>query len=154
MDFPDEDHLDKAKYISHYLVGTQNYSVVYDGKKGESLQAFTDSDWVSEDDSGISTQELIFQQDNDPKCTSKKAKKWMEGNDITLLDWPPQSPDLNPTEHLWNHIKQELSKYPTHAKGVWEIWERVEEVWNQISPEVCQNIIERKPRRLLSKIRK
>jgi len=57
-------------------------------------------------------------------------------------------------EHLWNHIKQELCKYPTHAKGVWEIWERVEEVWNQISPEVCQNIIERKPRRLLSKIRK
>ena len=51
----------------------------------------------SMEDFGISTQELIFQQDNDPKHTSKKAKKWMEDNDITLLDWPPQSPDLNPT---------------------------------------------------------
>lgn len=107
----------------------------------------------SMEDFGISTQELIFQQDNDPKHTSKKAKKWMEDNDITLLDWPPQSPDLNPVEHLWNHIKQELCKYPTHAKGVWEIWERVEEVWNQIPPEVCQNLIESEPRRLQAVIK-
>ena len=33
-------------------------------------------------------------------------------------------------------------------KGVWEIWERVAEVWNEIPPEVCQNFIESMPRRL------
>jgi len=45
---PSQEHLDKAKYIFRYLVGTQNYYVVFDGKKGESLQAFTDSDWASD----------------------------------------------------------------------------------------------------------
>jgi len=43
---PSQEHLDKAKYIFCYLVGMQNYCVVFDRKKGESLQAFTDSDWA------------------------------------------------------------------------------------------------------------
>jgi hypothetical protein len=38
------------------------------------------------EESGISREEVIFQQDNNPKHTLKKAKKWMEDNNITLLD--------------------------------------------------------------------
>jgi len=54
------------------------------------------------EESGIPEEEVpIFQQDNDPKHTSKKAKKWMKDNNITLLDWPAQSPDLSPIEHQW-----------------------------------------------------
>ena len=63
----------------------------------------------SMEESGISLEDVIFQQDNDPKHTSKRAKEWMEDNNITLLDWPPQSPDLNPTEHLWNHMKKNFT---------------------------------------------
>ena len=43
----------------------------------------------SMEESGISLKDVIFQQDNDPKHTSKRAKEWMEDNNITLLDWPP-----------------------------------------------------------------
>ena len=100
------------------------------------------------EESGIPEEQVIFQQDNDPKHKSKKAKNWMENNNITLLDWPAQSPDLNPIEHLWDHAKNRLKEYPTPPKGVWQIWERVEEVWNNIPPEVCQNLIESMPRRL------
>src|SRR3979490_1208343 len=100
------------------------------------------------EESGIAEGDCIFQQDNDPKHTSRKAINWMEENDITLLDWEPQSPDLNPIVHLWHHIKLQLCKYEAPVTGVWQIWERVAEVWNAIEPEVCQKLIESMPRRV------
>src|ERR1700733_8835781 len=45
---PSKTHLDKAIYIMRYLVGTQDYKIVYNGKKGEGLQAYTDSDWAAD----------------------------------------------------------------------------------------------------------
>jgi transposase len=83
---------------------------------------------LSIEESGIPKEDAIFQQNNNPKHTSEKAKKWMEAHNISLLNWPPQSPDLNPIEHLWQHVKSELTKYSRQPKGVWEIGKRVAEV--------------------------
>ena len=96
----------------------------------------------------IEEEERIFQQDNNPKHTSKRAQKWFEDNNIQVPEWPAQSPDLNPIEHLWEHLKYQLLKYDTPPKGVHKLWDRLEEEWDKISPEVCQNLIESMPRRI------
>lgn len=64
------------------------------------------------------------------------------------MEWPAQSPDMNPIEHLWEHLKRKLHKYNDPPKGVWELWDRVVEEWNKIPPEVCQKLVESMPRRL------
>ena len=44
----------------------------------------------------ISLEEAIFQQDIDPKHTSKKEGNWFQSNEINVMSWPAQSPNLNP----------------------------------------------------------
>ena len=49
-----------------------------------------------------------FQQDNDPKHTSRLAKEFMEREGINWWKTPPESPDLNPIELLWHELKHFL----------------------------------------------
>ena len=64
------------------------------------------------------------------------------------MSWPAQSPDLNPIEHLWSHLKRKLDGYPEPPKGIHELWERVEKVWEEIDDSVCQNLISTMPDRV------
>ncbi len=69
------------------------------------------------------------------------------------MEWPSQSPDLNPIEHLWNHVKKKLGEYEEPPSGIHELWDRFQEEWEGIEPSVCQNLIESMPRRIEAVLR-
>ena len=50
----------------------------------------------------------IFQQDNAPSHASRASKAHFAAKGVTLLDWPPSSPDTNPIENLWSIVKNRL----------------------------------------------
>jgi len=92
---------------------------------------------------------VIFQHDNDSKHTAKKVREWLDNQPFSVInDWPAQSPDLNPIEHIWAHLKRRLNQYDAPPSGMNALWERLENEWNQITKETCQNLIESMPQRL------
>ncbi|KAG2206382.1 hypothetical protein INT46_003811, partial [Mucor plumbeus] len=68
-------------------------------------------------------------------------------------DWPAQSPDLNPIEHLWHHVKIRLGAYETRAKNVKELWERFDYEWNQFIIEDLEPYYDSMPDRVLACIK-
>jgi transposase len=58
----------------------------------------------------IYTDEFIFQQDNSPIHTAKNTKSFLKEMNVRTMDFPPNSPDLNPIENMWHLIKHYMSK--------------------------------------------
>ncbi len=93
-------------------------------------------------------QRFTFQQDNDPKHTAKITKEWLHNNSVTVLEWPSQSPDLNPIEHLWRDLK--MAVHQRLPSNLTELERICKEEWQRIPKSRCEKLVASFPKRLMA----
>ncbi len=76
---------------------------------------------------------------------AKGTKSWFSDHGVTVLDWPANSPDLNPIENLWGIVKRKMRD--TRPNNVDDLKATVE-TWASIPPQQCHKLITSMPRRI------
>lgn len=87
-----------------------------------------------------------FQQDNDPKHTSRSTQEFMKKMKLKVLDWPSQSPDLNIIENVWYGLKNAV--HARRPKNLTELETFCMEEWTRIEPARIQKLLSCYPKRL------
>jgi hypothetical protein len=97
---------------------------------------------------------FLFMQDNAKCHKANEVLEFLKENNIPVMDWPAQSPDLNPLENLWSEFKKcfhqrfsELFNYPTKSlEAQYRYGEIMQEVWYSQGMEMVEVLIESMPR--------
>jgi transposase len=101
----------------------------------------------------------LFQQDNDPKHTARKNKQYLENKKkegkvtFDVLPWPSMSPDLNPIEHIWNKLKDNLRDRVDKPSNLDQLFTFVQEEWSKLPKEFLRNLADSLPRRIKAVIK-
>ncbi len=108
--------------------------------------------WTSSnmDSVPLSSSDGYFQQDNAPCNKAQIISDWFleNNNEFTLLKWPPQSPDLNPIEHLWDVVEWEILIMDVQPTNLQQLHDAIMSIWTKISEDCFQHLVESMPRRI------
>jgi hypothetical protein len=83
--------------------------------------------------------------DNDKKFKSIVVTEWVHNHGVTVLEWPPYSPDLNPIEHVWADLKRRVEA--VNPKGMLQLATAMMTCWLQTSPALCKKVVDSMPKR-------
>ncbi|KAK3533163.1 hypothetical protein QTP70_012415 [Hemibagrus guttatus] len=90
---------------------------------------------------------FLFQHDCTPVHKARSIETWMSEFGVEELDWPAQSPDLNPIEHLWDELERRLRARPSRPTSVPDLTNVLLEDRSKIPMNTLLNLVENLHRR-------
>ncbi|GBM87809.1 Transposable element Tc3 transposase [Araneus ventricosus] len=82
-----------------------------------------------------------YQHDNAHIHTSNATKNYINSKNVTVLEWPPMTSDLNPIENVWGIVSQKLYKNGGQFYSVNALKTAIERAWYKQEPEILQTLI-------------
>ncbi|GFW27037.1 transposable element Tcb2 transposase [Trichonephila clavipes] len=73
--------------------------------------------------------DFIFMDDNARPHRTLAVEELLESEDITRMDWPAYSPDLNPIEHVWDALGRRIAARLHHPENTQQLKQMLIEEW-------------------------
>lgn len=95
-------------------------------------------------------EDFILQHDNSPVHKAKKVAAFLESREVAVLEWPPQSPDLNIIENVWGNMKDALAHRQLRSLTADALWAIVQEEWERLrsNSNYCRSLYCSLPNRM------
>lgn len=100
-----------------------------------------------------SENDLIFQQDNASIHVSRSTREWFTSNNISILDWPSLSPDLNPIENVWGLLTRHVYANNRQFSSKEDLKAEIIRSWENLDQNTIAKIINSMPNRIFEVIR-
>ncbi|GFV46922.1 transposable element Tcb2 transposase [Trichonephila clavipes] len=81
--------------------------------------------------------DLIFMDDNARPHWTLAVEELLESEDITRMDWPAYSPDLNPIEHVWDALGRRIAARSHHSENTQQLKQMLIEEWALLRKKCC-----------------
>jgi hypothetical protein len=95
----------------------------------------------------------LYQHDNAPCHKARSVREWFVNNNVPEMDWPAQSRDLNPVEHLWDELECPLLYRTQHPTSLNALATALQEEWPAIPPETFRHLVESLPSKVRAVIK-
>lgn len=89
-----------------------------------------------------------FQQDNAPCYRARSTINWLNEREISVMDWPALSPDLNPIENLWGTLVRKVYEGGRQYDTKEQLKAAIIASWDQINAVELNNLVCSMPRRM------
>ncbi|MBW0489182.1 hypothetical protein O181_028897 [Austropuccinia psidii MF-1] len=86
-------------------------------------------------------------EDGAPIHTAMVSQQWHDEHQIHKLNWPPNSPDLNPIENLWFKMKHIIT-HLFNPKTMDKLTAAVHAVWEDMPFDHLEALLQSLPRRM------
>lgn len=95
---------------------------------------------------------FVLMDDNATPHRARITNAFLEAEGITRLEWPSKSPDLNPIEHLWDHLKTRIDKHIRPTTTLAQLPRIIRRGWRALDQGRIRNLVNSMRRRCLAVI--
>lgn len=87
-------------------------------------------------------QQFVLMHDNARPHTARLVSSALQDNDVTVMRWPAQSPDMNPIEHAWDMLQRRaMHALPPNLATEEQLFLHLQRTWERIPQQDIDTLI-------------